>query len=79
MAQAFANFGSEVILVDRADRVLNGSDADAAAILARELTEVDGVRLCLGAAGLKFASKVGSPNKCPRRIEVKATFERSGK
>lgn len=76
MAQAFANFGSQVILVDRADRILSGSDADAATILARELTEVDGVRLCLGADGLKFASEI---ERTDSRKVVKATFERSGK
>lgn len=44
MAQAFANFGSEVILVDSAHSVLPSEDPAASAIVAKALQQ-DGVRL----------------------------------
>jgi len=48
MAQAFARFGSRVVLVDAADGILPREDRDAAAIVTRAL-ERDGVRLlCCG-------------------------------
>ena len=48
MAQAFSRFGTAVTLVEAATRVLPGEDADAAAIVARQLA-ADGVTLRLGA------------------------------
>jgi pyruvate/2-oxoglutarate dehydrogenase complex dihydrolipoamide dehydrogenase (E3) component len=47
LAQAFARFGSAVTLLDEADRVLPGDDADAAAVVAQAM-EAEGVRLRLG-------------------------------
>jgi pyruvate/2-oxoglutarate dehydrogenase complex dihydrolipoamide dehydrogenase (E3) component len=49
LAQAFARFGAEVTLVQRAPRILGRDDDDAAAVLARALQR-DGVRLVLEAA-----------------------------
>jgi pyruvate/2-oxoglutarate dehydrogenase complex dihydrolipoamide dehydrogenase (E3) component len=49
MAQAFARLGSAVTLVDQADQVLPQEEADAAAIVARQL-ETDRVAVHLGAA-----------------------------
>ncbi len=48
MAQAFALFGSDVCVADVADRPLPREDADASAIVRRQL-ESDGVRFRLGA------------------------------
>jgi len=48
LAQAFARFGSKVTLMDLAPHVLPREDADAAAIVERQLVG-DGVRLVLGA------------------------------
>lgn len=48
MAQAFARLGSEVDVVDLADRVLPREEADASRIVAARMT-ADGVRLHLGA------------------------------
>jgi pyruvate/2-oxoglutarate dehydrogenase complex dihydrolipoamide dehydrogenase (E3) component len=48
MAQAFARLGSQVTLVEQSPRVLPEEDQDAAAIVARRLTD-DGVRILLGA------------------------------
>jgi pyruvate/2-oxoglutarate dehydrogenase complex dihydrolipoamide dehydrogenase (E3) component len=48
LAQSFARFGSTVTLFDQSPRVLPREDADAAAILQRQL-EIDGVRCELGA------------------------------
>jgi len=42
MAQSFARFGSQVTLIDQADRVLNRDDADGAAVVQRALI-ADGV------------------------------------
>jgi pyruvate/2-oxoglutarate dehydrogenase complex dihydrolipoamide dehydrogenase (E3) component len=47
MAQAFARLGTDVTLVDQATQLLPREDADAARILARQLT-ADGVTLRLG-------------------------------
>ena len=47
MAQAFALFGSDVTVTDIADRPLPREDADASAIVRRQL-ERDGVRFTLG-------------------------------
>ncbi len=47
LAQAFARFGSQVTLLGRAPHVLPNEDADAAAIVQRQLHD-DGVRLELG-------------------------------
>jgi pyruvate/2-oxoglutarate dehydrogenase complex dihydrolipoamide dehydrogenase (E3) component len=49
LAQAFARFGSRVVLIERTKRILPASDADAAAVVARAL-EADGVRILTGAA-----------------------------
>lgn len=49
LGQAFARLGSEVTVVDGADRLLDPEDADAAALVAGALRR-DGVRLRLGAA-----------------------------
>lgn len=48
MAQAFARLGSEVVVVDRADRVLPREEADASALVAARLQK-DGVALHLSA------------------------------
>jgi pyruvate/2-oxoglutarate dehydrogenase complex dihydrolipoamide dehydrogenase (E3) component len=48
MAQSFARFGSEVTLVEAADRIMLNDDPDAAAIVAGALAR-DGVRLLFGA------------------------------
>jgi pyruvate/2-oxoglutarate dehydrogenase complex dihydrolipoamide dehydrogenase (E3) component len=47
LAQAFARFGAEVILLDREPRILPREDADAAACVHAALAR-DGVRLALG-------------------------------
>jgi pyruvate/2-oxoglutarate dehydrogenase complex dihydrolipoamide dehydrogenase (E3) component len=47
MAQAFARLGCAVTLIDQASRVLPKEDADAAAIVARQLTG-DGVSIRVG-------------------------------
>ncbi|MDX1680978.1 MAG: mercuric reductase [Akkermansiaceae bacterium] len=48
MAQAFARLGSEVFLVESADRILSKDDADAAQLVRKQL-ERDGVQiLCCG-------------------------------
>jgi pyruvate/2-oxoglutarate dehydrogenase complex dihydrolipoamide dehydrogenase (E3) component len=49
LAQAFARFGSEVTLLDMADRVLPREDADAAELV-RQAMGRDGVRFELGVA-----------------------------
>jgi pyruvate/2-oxoglutarate dehydrogenase complex dihydrolipoamide dehydrogenase (E3) component len=49
LAQAFARFGAEVVLLDREPHVLPREDGDAAARVERALAG-DGVRLVLGAA-----------------------------
>ena len=48
MAQAFARFGSQVTVFDRAPRILHRDDADAAAVVHRALVR-DGVTIELGA------------------------------
>lgn len=53
MAQAFRAFGSEVTLVDLAERLLPRGDADASEVLADAL-RADGVRLVLGATVSRF-------------------------
>ncbi|HZP40418.1 MAG TPA: FAD-containing oxidoreductase [Candidatus Binatia bacterium] len=58
MAQAFARFGSEVVLFETGPRVLPRDDADAAAIVARRLA-ADGVRLLLGARVVRVARDGG--------------------
>ncbi|WP_104529351.1 dihydrolipoyl dehydrogenase family protein [Blastococcus saxobsidens] len=52
LGQAYARLGSEVTVVDGADRVLGPEDADAAALVAAALRR-DGVRLRLGAEGTR--------------------------
>ena len=47
LAQAFARFGSQVLLVDQAPRILPQVDADAAAVVHKSLKS-DGVRLLMG-------------------------------
>jgi pyruvate/2-oxoglutarate dehydrogenase complex dihydrolipoamide dehydrogenase (E3) component len=47
LAQAFARFGSRVILLDIAPQILPREDADAAALVARSLA-ADGIELLLG-------------------------------
>ena len=59
MAQAFARLGSEVVLVDRADRVLPREEADASAIVAARLAR-DGVALHLAAAVTRVERRGGS-------------------
>jgi pyruvate/2-oxoglutarate dehydrogenase complex dihydrolipoamide dehydrogenase (E3) component len=53
MAQAMARLGSEVTLVDLAERVLANDASDAGAIVQGALAR-DGVRLCLGAGVERF-------------------------
>ena len=53
MAQAFARFGSDVVLFDRNDRVLAREDPEAGAIIAKSL-ERDGVRLMLGSRDIRI-------------------------
>jgi pyruvate/2-oxoglutarate dehydrogenase complex dihydrolipoamide dehydrogenase (E3) component len=57
MAQAFQAFGSEVTLIDVAERPLPRGDVDASAVLAKTL-EQDGVELRLG-AGVEQVSLEG--------------------
>lgn len=54
LAQAFARFGSAVTLIGRKPHVLPNEDADAAAIVQRQLLD-DGVRLELGAQLIEAA------------------------
>lgn len=49
LAQSFARFGSEVTVVDVAERIMPREDADAAAIVERAMRE-DGVAFLLGAS-----------------------------
>jgi pyruvate/2-oxoglutarate dehydrogenase complex dihydrolipoamide dehydrogenase (E3) component len=58
IAQAFARLGSAVTLVDLADRVLPQEDADAAAIVVRQLAS-DGVAIALGATVAGISSHQG--------------------
>ncbi|TNE83946.1 MAG: mercuric reductase [Deltaproteobacteria bacterium] len=53
LGQAFARFGSQVTLVDQAPRVLNGDDADAAAIVANQL-ESEGIALRMSTKVVRF-------------------------
>jgi pyruvate/2-oxoglutarate dehydrogenase complex dihydrolipoamide dehydrogenase (E3) component len=48
LAQAFVRLGSDVTLLEAADRILPGKDSDAAAVVRRAL-ETDGVRVITGA------------------------------
>ncbi len=48
MAQAFARFGSEVVVIESADAVLRDDDSEAAAVV-RQALEEDGVTVMLGA------------------------------
>jgi pyruvate/2-oxoglutarate dehydrogenase complex dihydrolipoamide dehydrogenase (E3) component len=68
MAQAFARFGSEVVLMEAADGVLPREDADAAVLVERAL-ERDGVRVWCGVrdlevgkdgGGIRVRARVGS-------------------
>ncbi|MDJ0974080.1 MAG: mercuric reductase [Planctomycetota bacterium] len=59
MAQSFARLGSEVTLVDMADRVMPRESEDASRIVGRAL-ERDGVRLLLGSTDLAFEQKDGA-------------------
>jgi pyruvate/2-oxoglutarate dehydrogenase complex dihydrolipoamide dehydrogenase (E3) component len=68
MAQAFARLGSHVTLLDIAPHVLPREDADAAALVQRQLV-AEGVRLELGV-------KIGEVRQ--RASEVVATVERPG-
>lgn len=58
LAQAFARLGSQVALVDTADRVLPREDADLADVVQRSLAD-DGVRLHLSAAVESVAASEG--------------------
>ena len=53
LAQAFARFGSRVVLVERAARILPASDPEAALVVTHAL-EADGVRVLTGAAVERF-------------------------
>jgi pyruvate/2-oxoglutarate dehydrogenase complex dihydrolipoamide dehydrogenase (E3) component len=64
LAQAFARFGSQVTLLEAADRLLANDDADAAAIVAESLRQ-DGVRIVCGARIASVSSDSGG-----RRIEL---------
>ena len=54
MAQAFARFGSEVFLFERANHILSREDADAAAVVQKQF-EKDGVNLVLNADEMELA------------------------
>jgi pyruvate/2-oxoglutarate dehydrogenase complex dihydrolipoamide dehydrogenase (E3) component len=58
MAQAFARLGSSVTLIDQTTRVLPKEDADAAAIVARQLS-ADGVTIRLGSAAASLERGAG--------------------
>lgn len=58
MAQSFAQFGSEVTLLDMAPHVLTREDADAAEIVQRAMVE-DGVRLELGVSITEVTEREG--------------------
>lgn len=49
LAQSFARFGAAVTLLERADQLLPRDDADAAAVIVRQMRD-DGVQVALGAA-----------------------------
>ncbi len=55
MAQAFARFGSEVVLFERSDRILTREDPDAAAVIQDQLVK-DGVNLQLNSTDMEVAS-----------------------
>jgi pyruvate/2-oxoglutarate dehydrogenase complex dihydrolipoamide dehydrogenase (E3) component len=57
LAQSFARFGSEVTVVNAAERILPGDDADAAAVVERALAR-DGVRFLKGARVTRVAVRV---------------------
>jgi pyruvate/2-oxoglutarate dehydrogenase complex dihydrolipoamide dehydrogenase (E3) component len=59
MAQAFARFGSEVLLVETAQGILPREDSDAAGLVQAALRK-DGVRLLDGAEGLRLAKAEGT-------------------
>ncbi len=54
MAQAFAQFGSQVVLIESSSGILPREDRDAAAVLERQLLR-DGVRLLSGGSSLSIA------------------------
>lgn len=58
MAQAFARFGSEVYLFERADHILTREDADAAAVVQKEF-ERDGIHLTLDSQDMEISSAEG--------------------
>jgi pyruvate/2-oxoglutarate dehydrogenase complex dihydrolipoamide dehydrogenase (E3) component len=56
LAQAFQNLGSQVTLIETADRILGRDDSDAAAVVAAQM-EQDGVRILLGAQTRRVSSE----------------------
>lgn len=56
LAQAFQRLGSQVTLIEMADRLMLKEDADAAALVAQSL-KADGVDLRLGHKALRFEGK----------------------
>lgn len=55
MAQSFARFGSEVFLFERQDRILGREDADASAVVQRQLQQ-DGVQIMLDSQDMQISS-----------------------
>lgn len=70
MAQSFARFGSEVFLFERQDRILGREDAEASAVVQKQL-EHDGVRLMLNSEDMKLSPADGG--------KIRVTVSRNGK
>jgi pyruvate/2-oxoglutarate dehydrogenase complex dihydrolipoamide dehydrogenase (E3) component len=70
MAQAFARLGSEVTLLELADRVLPRDDPEAGTVLEAALAR-DGVRVLTGARVVRFESPAGG--------RARVHFEREGR
>lgn len=77
LAQAFARFGSTVTLLGRSPHVLPHEDADAAAIVHRQLLE-DGVRLELGVKLIEATRDAGGVGIQYERRDGTAAGEATG-
>lgn len=60
MAQSFARLGSQVVLFERASRILSREDADASELLAKQLRH-DGVEVLTDVAGLQVRESNTGP------------------
>lgn len=59
MAQSFQRLGSQVIVVDLAERILPNEDADISELISRQLSE-EGVRFLTGSKAIAFDGSAGA-------------------